>query len=98
MSGPNLVARPLTAGAFVADHRDPDGALWGVCAHANGHPTPELALRCARLTLDDAAVALWRTHATARGESGEWGDVEPAEADAWRLVALAARHLRRRPK
>lgn len=95
MSGPVLVARPLTAGAFVCDHRDPDGALWGVCSHASGHATPELALRCARLTLDDAAVALWRTHATALGAVGEWGDVAPAEADAWRLVALAAKHRAR---
>ena len=91
MTAPNLRAYPAADGGFTAVHVDPRGCAWTVCAHP--HDTEAEALRCAGLELDDAAVGLWLTHRKALGLSGPpWGDVPVAEANAWRLVALSARH------
>ncbi len=88
MSHLHLGARPVDDG-FACDHVDPDGARWTLCAHS--HPTADVALRCATLTVDDRAIDLARTHSAALyGEPRAWDALTPAEHSAWRLVAVSS--------
>lgn len=94
MTGPRLRARWIgddDAGSyFGAEHVDPRGCAWTVCECQATHRTEAEAVACARLTLDASALPLRATFAAATGDARAWGDLDAAELDGWRMVALSA--------